>query len=157
VDVQLEDFEEDLRNQIEFHLMLFTNRDFWMERDHLNPDDEKSFEDMIDFTFQHIVKRYENSRDVTNVLQHCRILIQNVVWAAMNVPYPRDPNEHIGRVVHNALEVYYTVIYPQLRTEMIMANHHCEILQRTWRKCYYEPAHPICRRRLLRQFEDLVT
>lgn len=155
VDEQLEDFEEDLRNQLEFQLILQTNRDFWREMDHLSTEDERGIEAVIDFCFPSIMKRYENATAVTNVLQHCRILIQNVVWAAMNVPYPRDVNAHIGCVVHNAMDVYYNVIYPQLRTEMVVANHHCAVLQRTWRKCYYEPHHPICKRRLMRQFEDL--
>lgn len=157
VDVQLEDFEHDLRNQLEFHLIVAINREYWMEHDHISADDERGIEDVIDFTFQSIIKRYENANDVTNVLQHFRILIQNVVWSSMNVPWPRDPNNHASRVVHNALEVFYKVIYDHLRTEMIMANHHCEVLQRTWRKCYYEPHHPICKRRLLRQFEDIIS
>lgn len=154
VDEQLEDFEEDVRNQLEFQLMLHTNRDFWREFDHLCTQDEAAIETVIDFAFQFIMKRYENATAVTNILHHCRILIQNVVWAAMNVPYPRDPNIHIGCVVQNAMDVYYNVIYPQLRTEMMMVNHHCEVLQRTWRRCYYEPHHPICKRRLTRQFES---
>jgi hypothetical protein len=157
VDAQLEDFEEDLRNQLEFHLMLSVNRDFWREMDHLSTEDERGIEDVIDFAIQGIMKRYENSRDVTNIFQHLRILIQNVVWASMNVPWPRDPNVHIGSVVENAMQVYYNVVYPQLRTEMIMVNHHCEVIQRNWLKCYYEPDHPVCKRRLVREFEELVS
>lgn len=73
----------------------------------------------------------------------------------MNVPYPADPDLHIERVVDNAMEVYNNVIYAHLRTEMIMANHNAEVLQRTWRRCITDPEHPACRRRLEYEFREL--
>ena len=67
--------------------------------------------------------------------------------------------DHIGAVINNAMAVYNRVIYAPLRTEMIMANHNAEVLQRTWRRCITDPSHPACRRRLDYEFaaalEDL--
>ena len=72
----------------------------------------------------------------------------------MNVPFPRDPTWHMTRVVDNALEAYVRVIYAPLRTEMIMANHNAEVLQRTWRRCITDPEHPACKRRLAYEFNE---
>ena len=89
-------------------------------------------------------------------MEYCRILIQNVVWAAMNVPWPEAEDLHIERVIDNAMAVYNRVIYAPLRTEMIMANHNAEVLQRTWRRCITDPSHPACRRRLKYEFDGAV-
>jgi hypothetical protein len=155
VDVQLELFEEDLRTQLEYYLIVNCDRDFWYENDELSADDKLGIEQVIDAVFNDIINRYQNVRSVHDILQYCRILLQNVVWASVNVPFPRRVDAHLNRVVTNTLEVYYATIYPQLRTEIVMMIHHCEVIQRTWRRCYYEPYHPVCRRRLIREFEEL--
>lgn len=115
--------------------------------------DNTSIRLVIDGCFLDMVHRYSAVLPVSAVLEHCRILIQNVVWAAMNVPFPADPGLHIEAVIDNAMYVYTQVIYAHLRTEMIMANHNVEVLQRTWRRCIADPSHPACRRRLEYEFE----
>ena len=103
-------------------------------------------------SFEDMFHRYSAASDVMAILEHCRILIQNVVWASMNVPWPEAPGLHIERVIDNTMEVYNRVIYAPLRTEMIMTNHNVEVLQRTWRRCITDPSHPACRRRLEHEF-----
>jgi len=73
----------------------------------------------------------------------------------MNVPWPEAEDLHIERVIDNTMAIYNRVIYAPLRTEMIMANHNAEVLQRTWRRCNTDPSHPVCRRRLEYEFRDL--
>lgn len=73
----------------------------------------------------------------------------------MNVPFPELPDLHMVAVIDNAIEVYNRVIYAHLRTEMIMANHNAEVLQRTWRRCITDPSHIACRRRLMYEFEQV--
>jgi len=48
------------------------------------------------------------------------------------------------------------VAYTPLRIEMLMMNHHAQVLQRTWRKCITDPNHPACRRRLQHEFDELI-
>jgi hypothetical protein len=74
----------------------------------------------------------------------------------MNVPRPANAEAHIGAVVDNALAVYNRVIYAPLRTEMIMANHNAEVLQRTWRRCITDPSFLACRRRLEYEYNDFM-
>jgi hypothetical protein len=153
VDVQLEEFETDLRGLLEL-LGPALDLHFWYDNQQLSDDDNRLTEQAIDGAFIDLMHRYQNAQDVINILEHCRILIQNVVWAAMNVPRPAAADAHIEAVINNALAVYNRVIYAHLRTEMIMANHNAEVLQRTWRRCITDPAHPACRRRLAFEFSE---
>ena len=154
VDVQLEEFELDLRSALEVQLLMNTHMVEWHELDHLSDTDTAALIRVIDSCFEDLMHRYQNAKFVMEILEHCRILIQNVVWASMNVPWPEVPDLHIEAVVNNALTVYNRVIYAPLRTEMIMANHNAEVLQRTWRRCITDPSHPACRRRLEYEFNE---
>jgi hypothetical protein len=154
VDDQIEEFEEHLRAQLEVNLIIHMNRDFWLEMDNLSHDDRRTIHEAINYAFQPIVERYEHIKSVRCILNHARLLFSSIVWSAMNVPYPRNVTTHIDGVIDNAFQIYTEVIYPHLRTEMIMANHYIEVIQRKWRECYYVPYHPVCKRRLLRDFEE---
>lgn len=155
VDVQLEEFETDLRNTLVFQLIMNINRGYWREMSRLSDDDNKSIENLIDHCFVDMFHRYKSVPSVMDVLERCRILIQDIIWVAMNVPYQNILTLHVETVVDNAINVYVNRIYPILRTEMIMANHHIEVLQRSWRRCASDPSHPACRRRLIREFNSL--
>ena len=160
VDVQLEEFETDLRGLLEYQLSLRVDRDFWDDHLQLSEADNQLTDAVIDGAFTDLLYRYENSEDVVFILNHCRILIQNVVWAAMNVPihgaYGHTwVDDHIKAVINNAMAVYNRVIYAPLRTEMIMANHNAQVLQRTWRRCISDPAYLACRRRLMYEFDQV--
>jgi hypothetical protein len=154
VDVQLEEFEVDLRGLLELQLGHAVDRHFWYENAQLSDEDNLLNAQAIDGAFMDLMHRYQNAQAVTDLLEHCRILIQNVVWAAMNVPWPEVPDLHIDAVINNAMAVYNRVIYAPLRTEMIMANHNAEVLQRTWRRCITDPDHSACRRRLMHEFDQ---
>lgn len=156
VDVQLEEFETDLREALEIQFVTYIHMGYWHEMDCLSDADNEGVRVVIDACFLDLMHRYQNVDGILALLEHCRILIQNVVWAAMNVPFPEVPILHIERVIANALQVYNRVIYAPLRTEMIMANHNAEVLQRTWRRCITDPIHPACRRRLVFEFTHLL-
>jgi hypothetical protein len=154
VDVQLEEFETDLRAALEVQLVMNTNMIYWNEIDGISPENAEATRRVIDLCFVDMAHRYSAVPQISAVLEHCRILIQNVVWASMNVPWPEVPDLHIERVIDNAMAVYNRVIYAHLRTEMITANHNAGVLQRNWRRCITDPAHPACRRRLEYEFEE---
>jgi hypothetical protein len=156
VDVQLDEFETDLRSALEIQFVVNTHMGYWNEMDCLSDEDNESIRRVIDLCFVDLVHRYRAVHVISELLEYCRILIQNVVWAAMNVPSPDAPLLHFQRVIDNALAVYNRVIYAPLRTEMIMANHNAEVLQRTWRRCITDPHHPACRRRLEYEFDGLL-
>ena len=159
VDVQLAEFEMDLRHLLELRMVPLIDNEFWEETDAFSDEDNRMIAEVIDGSFTDLMHRYENSRSVMDILEHCRILIQNVVWASMNLPRPHDDDAdaYMMAVIDNAMAVYIRVIYANLRTEMIMANHNAQVLQRTWRRCITDPSHLACRRRLVREWNDLET
>ena len=161
VDVQLEEFEMDLRGLLELQLGFRIDQQFWDELGALSDEDNRRIAEVIDSAFVDLAYRYQNVQPIMALLEHCRILIQNVVWAAMNVPIIQMPHEndiavHVEAVINNTMAVYNRVIYAPLRTEMVMANHNAHVLQRTWRRCIADPSHIACRRRLEYEFHDAV-
>ena len=125
----------------------------------LSEADNEGIMRVIDMSFEDMTHRYSAVPVISELLAYCRILIQNVVWASMNVPLPPSfqhtwADAHMERVIDNAMTVYNRQIYAHLRTEMIMANHNVEVLQRTWRRCITDPAHPACRRRLEYEYHE---
>ena len=157
VDAELAAFEDNLRNGLEFILTMGIHRGMWYEFDELTNENHHDIEDVIDLAFHDIMYKYSLCQSVWRVLEHGRILFQNTVWAAMNVPYPRNVNTHVHRVIDNSFNAYNNFVYVHLRTEMIMANHSVHILQRKWRVCASDPEHPACQRRLMREFNELTT
>lgn len=153
VDVQLEEFATDLHQSLGLQLDNI-NHGFWAEADELSIEDNQMIDRVIAEAFLDLEYRYQNVQPIMDLLEHCRILIQNVVWASMNVPRPWRGEDHIEAVVNNALQVYNRVIYAPLRTEMIMSNHNASVLQRTWRRCVTDPEHPACRRRIEFEFNE---
>jgi hypothetical protein len=46
-------------------------------------------------------------------------LLQQCTWVGMNVPWPVDPDDHMKRVVDNVMEVFNTIVYANLRCEIL--------------------------------------
>jgi len=155
VDAQLMDLEEDLRNHLEYQLIVNTNHAYWNEMDQMSPDNSRDIDAVIDMVFRDIKLWYENVPVVRGILEQAQFMIQNVVWAGMNVPYPAHPQLHVDQVIDNAFTFYTRFVYADLRTEMIMANHSIQILQRNWRRCITDPSHPACKRRLEYEFKEM--
>jgi hypothetical protein len=155
VDVQLAEFEEDLLAALDFQLIINTDVAYWRAQDQLSDHDRHAIRHVIDDALSDLMHRYSAVLPIIAIIEHCRILIGNVVWASMNVPCPNLTDLHTVRVIDNAMEVYNENIYAPLRTEMIMANHNAQVLQRTWRRCITDPAHPACRRRLMYEFDQV--
>ena len=156
VDAQLSEFEMDLLTALDIQLIVNTDVAYWREMDQLSVQDRQGIRRVIDEALVDLTHRYSTVQPIIAILEHCRILIRNVVWASMDVPCPTLTDLHAMRVMENALEVYNENIYVPLRTEMIMANHNAEVLQRTWRRCITDPSHVACRRRLEYEFRNMV-
>lgn len=155
VDSQIEDLECDIRDRLEYLLLVDLNIAFWEALDAPSPDDERALNTAIDEVFEAPLRRYDRVPDVRTILLYARRLLRNCVWVGINVPFPRNPTVHCERVIDTVFEIYDLEIYAVLRTEMIMANHHAAVLQRNWRRCITDPKHPACRRRLIREFEEI--
>jgi hypothetical protein len=155
VGFQLNELEDGLFMNLSHFFVFNMGFNFWEETDTLDTDSNAGVEDSIWNAFQDMMSRYEKHSGVTIALENLCLSVQNAVWAAINVPYPRDPHRHLDIVAQNACIVYRAQIF-DLQRELIQANHHVEVIQRVWRRVISDPSCKMCINRLNREFyEDL--
>lgn len=154
VDIQIDQFEAELRNDLEFQLVVHTPRRYWEELDELDVGTYDNIIATFHDVFEPLIQRYTHTA-VVPILTQCRNMLSAIVWSAMNVPYPREPDQHIEAVIDNAFAAYVNMFYAPLRTEMIMVNHNIHLIQRNWRTAVSNPEFDVCRRRLKNEFEGL--
>ena len=150
VDSQITHLEDAIREAI----LAPMNELMWSENGELTTGDVAALNQGIAEAFRPLRIAYESSHEVSEALEASLILIQNCAWCGMNLPYFTSPEEHQLLVYQNVQSVFNRVWYARLRTEMIMVNHNCEVIQRSWRRCITDPDHPACKRRLESYFND---
>jgi hypothetical protein len=154
VDTQLERLEDVLRMELNFQLTVHTSYQYWEQFDAMDNETWENINATIRDVFSTLIRMYGYTPAVP-ILQNCRNMLIHVVWAAINVPYPRNPFDHIISVIDNTINVYIRTTYAPLRTEMIVANHFAQVIQRTWRHVISNPAYAMCRSRLLNEFKKI--
>ena len=130
-DDRLEELEAELRNGVDSVLLLEFDREHWARHN------EPSAENLqtLDRVFHAVLGR--------------------VAWAGVNVPFPHDTQAHLEAVSDNVLHTWIDMFYADIRTEMVMIDHYAHVIQRNWKDIVTNPKHPVCRRRLLREFDSL--
>lgn len=151
----MDELIERLSEELTYQLTIHTDMRQWEATDRLETDDWENINATIRDVFAPWVRQYAYTAAVRPVLQHCRNAICHVVWASMCVPFPRDPFEHIERVVENTINVIRRTVYATLRAEMNIVNHHAHIIQRNWRRAISDPAYLVCRKRLMYEFKKI--
>ena len=154
VDDQLEAFETRLTAHLQYALFVNINLDYWEELDELDNVSVQVIGDIVHDVFAPLLAMYRDT-PAAPPLERCHVLIEHALLASMNVPFPRDPILHVHRVIQNMRTIFIRTTYAQLRTEMIMVNHHVHVLQRTWREANTNPTRLPCRRRLEREFAEV--
>ena len=109
VDTRLTNLANKFRETLSDYLVTKTDRTFWKQNNKF---------------------RYRNSREVDDLLidlfedfEDSIILLKQCIWVGMNVPWPADPDAYIQRVVDNVMEVFDTIVYGNLRYEILELNH----------------------------------
>jgi hypothetical protein len=154
VDAELDEFEDNLRHVLDYHLVVSPDWAYWEEVDAPNREFFQGLDAAIVHVHQHLIDKYNGTTVVPIVQNLCEIL-RVTARASMNVPFPRYPELHAHAVSNNLIDVYTEIAYAPLRTEMIMINHFASYIQRNWKRVNTDPSHPVCRNRLLREFSDL--
>lgn len=150
----MEQLDHDLFAELKFQLTWHTNLRIWEGLDHLTNDDWENINATIRDVFAPWIRRYAYT-DVVPALQQCRNMLVHVVWAAMNVPYPRNPYEHILSVVDNAMNAFRHTAYAlEVYQKMLVADHYAHLIQRNWRRCIADPSYEACRKRLIREISE---
>ena len=156
VDNELDIFEQRLNAELEFQLTVHTDMTQWEAMDRLDNEDWENINATIRDVFASLIRQYGYTA-AEPILQNSRNALIHVVWAAMNVPFPRNPFNHIERVIENMLNVFNRTTYANLRTEMIMVNHNTHLVQRNWRRVITDPAYLVCQNRLMYEFKKIST
>ena len=156
VEEQLDNFEALLFDSLEFQMAIHTNRNYWEELDHIDTESQDGIETCVDYGFDQMFERYRYSRPVLDILEPWCENLQDILWIAMDVPYPRDINQHIDRVLENCRRMFYDQIWHRLNTAMIQEVSGAQIIQRAWKKAVSDPNYVVCRKRLMREHEDLI-
>ena len=154
VDDELEVFEERLTAELMFQLTVHTGMTEWEATDRLNNEDWENINATIRDVFAPFIRKYGYTA-AEHILQKSRNALIHVVWAAMNVPFPRNPFHHVESVVENTLNVFNRTTYADLRTEMIMVNHSAHLIQRNWRRAIANPTYIMCQSRLIYEFKKI--
>jgi hypothetical protein len=156
VDEELDVFEQRLNAELMFQLSIHTNMTHWDNIDQLPDEDWENINATVRDVFAPFIRQYGYTA-AESILQNCRNALIHVVWASMNVPFPRNPWDHVERVVQNTMNVFTRTTYANLRTEMIMANHTACVIQRIWRRAIANPEYLVCRKRLMNEFKKIST
>ena len=154
VDDELEVLGQRLNGELMFQLAIHTNMIEWDANDRLGNEDWENINATIRDVFAPFIRQYGYTA-AEPILQNSRNALIHVVWAAMNVPFPRNPWDHVERVVENTLNVFNRTTYANLRTEMIMVNHSAHVIQRNWRRAIADPAYIMCQNRLMYEFKKI--
>jgi hypothetical protein len=154
VDEQLDRLETHMREELKFQLTVHVPRRYWEDLDGLDDGTNENIKATLRDVFAPWIHTYNNTH-IVHILTQCRDVLGYVIWGAMNVPYPQNPDLHIHSVIDNAYNVYVQMTYATLRTEMIMLNHSVQVIQRVWRRCISDPSYEVCQRRLAEEFKTL--
>lgn len=143
-----------LCEELRFQLTVHTDMRKWEAMHRLDTPDWENINATIRDVFAPWVRRYAYTNAVP-ILQQCRNGLCHVVWSAMSVPFPRDPFEHIERVIENTINVIRLTVYTTLKHEMLMADHYAHVIQRNWRRAISDPSYLVCQRRLENEFKKI--
>ena len=155
VDAQLDDLETRLTTHLQYALFVNINLDYWEELDELDNPSIQVLRDLVHDVLAPVCTRYRGTK-VEAVLGRFEVLARHALVAAMNVPFPRDPIHHVHAVLQNIMNIFVQTTYADLRTEMIMVNHWAQLIQRNWRHVSANPAFLACRKRIERDFTELI-
>jgi len=155
----VEDQLFELMHDLEVYLcrVLFheVNHAHWAATTHQSKDTEYEIRNAVTEAFDVILRRWENVSDVRAMLAASRDILKDGVIMCVDVPRPPDADAFLARVLENVMIFFGSSWIPRIDAAMLPYQHNIELIQRNWRRCYYDPNHPACKRRLVRQFEDM--
>jgi len=155
VEDQLFELMHDLEVYLARAFLHEVNHTYWDTMTVQSKETEYEVRYAITEAFDVILRRWENIAEVRAVLAAARDIFKEGVVMCVDVPRPPDADEFLNRVLSNSLTLFGRAWIPRIEFAMLPYQHNIELIQRNWRRCYYDPNHPSCKRRLVRQFEDM--
>ena len=109
-------FEQRICNRLKFYLVEQTDRVFWEQNNKFRYRNARETNQVLKDVFDTMHSIYPA---LERVFDENLTLLQQCTWVGMNVPWPVDPDDHIQRVVDNVMEVFNTIVYANLRCEIL--------------------------------------
>ena len=155
VRAQLDELVDDLRLNLSRALFHEVNHAYWNSTGRQSSDTIYEVRTAIEEAFMFHIRRWCAIPDVMLVLCASRDILKDVIMMALDVPRPPEAYRFLERILENFLVMFIRSWVPRIENVLTENQHHIEIIQRKWRTCASDPNHPMCRRRLLRDFEIL--
>ena len=155
VRAQLDELVDDLRLNLSRALFHEVNHAYWNSTGRQCPDTVYEVRTAIEEAFMFHIRRWCAIPDVMLVLCASRDILKDVIVMALDVPRPPQGLLYLERILENFQVMFVRSWVPRIENVLTENQHHIEIIQRKWRTCASDPNHPMCRRRLLRDFEIL--
>jgi len=110
----------------------------------------------VDSTFDPYIRRWQNVESVRDALGRACETIKDAAWVALDLLVGVQNMEfHVAAVRSNLIELFDKKYWPVINDAMLEATPSVIKVQRAWRRWSADPSHPVCRRRLLREFDAL--
>jgi len=109
-------FEQRIRNALDSYLLNHTDRVYWEQNNKFRYRNVREMNQVLEKAFEPMYTKYPT---IERLLNDSLMLLQQCAWVGMNVPWPVDPDDHIQRVVDNVMEVFITMVYGNLRCEIL--------------------------------------
>ena len=155
VRAQLDELVVDLRLNLSRALFHEVNHAYWNSTGRQSSDTVYEVRTAIEEAFMFHIRRWCAVPDVMLVLCASRDILKDVIMMAIDVPRPPESARFLKRILENFLVMFVRSWVPRIENVLVENQHRIELIQRSWRRCASDPNHPMCRRRLLREFEIL--
>ena len=152
---QLDELVVDLRLNLSRALFHEVNHAYWNSTGRQSSDTVYEVRTAVEEAFMFHIRRWCAVPDVMLVLCASRDILKDVIMMAIDVPRPPESARFLKRILENFLVMFVRSWVPRIENVLTENQHRVEVIQRTWRRCASDPNHPMCRRRLLREFQDL--
>jgi hypothetical protein len=155
VRAQLEELVDDLGINLSRACFHEVNHTFWQAMGRQSSDTIYEVRTAIEEAFMFHIRRWNCIGDVLVVLCASRDILKDTIMMALDVPRPPEADLYLERILENFLVMFVRSWLPRIEDILIENQHRIEVIQRSWRRCASDPSHPICRRRLIHDFEIL--
>ena len=155
VRAQLDELVDDIRLTLSRALFHEVNHAYWNSTGRQSSDTVYEVRTAVEEAFMFHIRRWCAVPDVMLVLCASRDILKDVIMMALDVPRPAEAYRFLERILENFLFMFIRSWVPRIENVLTENQHHIEIIQRKWRTCASDPNHPMCRRRLLRDYEIL--
>jgi hypothetical protein len=152
---QLAELVDDLGTNLSRALFHEVNHASWQAMGRQSSDTIYEFRMAIEEAFLFPIRRWYGAGDGVLVLCASRDILKDTIMMALDVPRPPEADRFLERILENFLVMFVRSWLPRIEKVLMENQHRIEVIQRSWRRCASDPNHPMCRRRLLREFQDL--